>query len=69
MLVYLVGASGALLSAVLAVALWREVRLRKALEALLERILHSWRRFHGDQGSNPLHRDTSEPRDAAHREL
>ena len=43
MLVALALAAGALLSAVLAVALYREVRLRRALEALLYKILNTWR--------------------------
>jgi hypothetical protein len=37
-------AAGAMLSAVLALALWREARLRRALETLLRRILTAWRR-------------------------
>jgi hypothetical protein len=49
-LFYLALAACALLSAVLALALVREVRLRRALEALLRRILSTWRRFNG---SNP----------------
>ena len=45
MLFYLALAACALLSAVLALVLVREVRLRRALEALLRRILSTWRRF------------------------
>jgi hypothetical protein len=41
---YLALAGGALLSAVLAMALLREVRLRRALQKLLLRILSTWRR-------------------------
>lgn len=56
MLFYLALASCALLSAVLAIALLREVRLRRAVEALLRRILSTWRRFDGSQPrSNRAH--------------
>jgi len=43
---FLAIAAGTLLSAVLALALMREVRLRRALEALLRRILTTWRKMH-----------------------
>jgi hypothetical protein len=61
-LIFLVIASCALLTAVLALALLREMRLRQALEALLKRILQMWRSFHGT-------RDPSAPRcdDDSHR--
>jgi hypothetical protein len=52
-LFYLALAACALLSVVLALALVREVRLRRALEALLHRILSTWRRFHGSNPTRP----------------
>jgi hypothetical protein len=52
-LFYLALATCALLSAVLALALVREVRLRRAVEALLRRILSTWRRFHGSNPTRP----------------
>jgi hypothetical protein len=59
-LVFLVVASCALLTAVLALALVREIRLRKALEALLKRILNTWRRFHATNGPDATHRTTED---------
>jgi hypothetical protein len=56
-LFYLAIAAGTLLSAVLALALLREVRLRRALEALLRRILTAWRKMHESNES-----DTPRPR-------
>jgi hypothetical protein len=53
MLFYIALAASAILSAVLALALVREVRLRRALEALLRRILSTWRRFHGSTPTRP----------------
>jgi hypothetical protein len=47
--VFVIG-SCALLSAVLAIALSREVRLRQVLEALLFRLLKTWRNLHGPSG-------------------
>jgi hypothetical protein len=44
--VFLLLAACALLAAVLALALLREIRLRRALEALLQKILNTWRTFH-----------------------
>src|SRR5437763_13781628 len=44
LLIFLVLASCALLTAVLALALLREIRLRKALEALWHKLLSTWRR-------------------------
>jgi hypothetical protein len=58
-LVFFIVACCALLSAVLALALLREARLRKTLEALLERILNSWRRFHVSNNPDPPRCDTS----------
>jgi hypothetical protein len=53
-LVFLVVSSCALLTAVLALALLREIRLRRALEAILKRILNTWRRFHAsDEPDSP----------------
>jgi hypothetical protein len=52
-LVFLIVTYCALLSAVLALALLREVRLRKTLESLLNRILSSWRKRHGKNNSDP----------------
>jgi hypothetical protein len=46
MVVMVIG-SCALLTAVLALALLREIRLRKALEALLRKLLNTWRKLHG----------------------
>jgi hypothetical protein len=46
-------AACALLSAILAIALVREVRLRRALALLLRRILTTWRRFHGPRQLDP----------------
>ena len=69
MLVFLIVASCALLSAVLALALLREVRLRKTLEALLKRILNSWRRFHGRNDSDPPCQVSPDSRDDADRQL
>jgi hypothetical protein len=60
-LFYLALAASALLSVVLALALVREVRLRRALEALLRRILKTWRRIHG---SNPTRSGRNADRDA-----
>jgi hypothetical protein len=57
MLVFLVLASVCLLSAVLALALMREVRLRRAVEALLRRILNTWRQFHAPKRSRPATND------------
>ena len=51
MLFFVALAAGALLSAVLALALLREVRLRRALEAVLRRILSTWRRFRSTHDS------------------
>lgn len=48
MLVLIVIAASAFLVAVLSLALFREVRLRRALETLLARILAMWRRRHDD---------------------
>jgi hypothetical protein len=45
-LIFVVVASCALLTAVLALALVRENRLRRALEALLTKLLNSWKRIH-----------------------
>ena len=53
MLYYVALAAGALLSAVLALALVREVRLRRALEALLRRILTTWRKLNAPNESDP----------------
>jgi hypothetical protein len=49
-------ASICLLSAVLALALLREVRLRQALERLLKKLLHAWRKFHATNPSEPVQR-------------
>ena len=49
MLFFVALAAGALLSAVLALALLREVRLRRALQAILRRLL--------EPVSKPLHDD------------
>ena len=54
-------AAGALLSAVLALALLREVRLRRALEAVLRRILSTWRRFRSPHDTQPPPRGTDDP--------
>jgi len=66
MLFVLALAAGALLSAVLALALLREVRLRRALEALLRRILATWRRLHAirdsDEPGRPGGRDDTDGR-------
>src|SRR5438045_2906015 len=63
MLVCLVVASVCLLSAVLALALLREVRLRRALEALLRRILNTWRQFHAAKKTGPARRAANDPHD------
>ena len=55
---FLAIAAGTLLSAVLALALVREVRLRRALTALLRRILTAWRTMHDSHVSD----DTRPPR-------
>jgi hypothetical protein len=44
-MVFVLVGSCALLTAILAVALLREARLRRALEQLLRRILTRWRHF------------------------
>jgi hypothetical protein len=49
-------AAGAMLSAVLAIALLRELRLRRALEALLRRILAAWRNIHASRESDDARR-------------
>jgi hypothetical protein len=54
-------AAGALLSAVLALALLREVRLRRALEAVLRRLLTTWRRFRSPHDTQPPPRGTDDP--------
>lgn len=54
-------AAGALLSAVLALALLREVRLRRALEAVLRRLLTTWRRFRSNHDSHASRRGTGGP--------
>lgn len=65
MLVFLVLACCALLTAVLALALLREIRLRKALAALLQKILKTWRsRFH-DKGNGGNNDSSAGSRDAA----
>jgi hypothetical protein len=51
-LVYVALAAGALLSAVLALALLREIRLRRVLESLLRRILSIWRKLHAPNDSD-----------------
>src|SRR5205085_11631965 len=61
LLVFLVVASCALLTAVLALALLREIRLRKALEALLQRILNTWRRFHATKDRGEKRRPADDP--------
>src|SRR4051812_43982086 len=48
-LMFVVVASCALLTAVLALALVRETRLRRTLEALLTKIINRWRQFHGSE--------------------
>jgi len=60
-LVFLMIASISLLSAVLALALLREVRLRKALERLLKTILHAWRKFHATNPSDSVRRAADDP--------
>jgi hypothetical protein len=54
-------AAGALLSAVLALALLRERRLRLALEAVLRRLLTTWRRFRSQHDSQTPPRDADDP--------
>ena len=54
-------AAGALLSAVLALALLREVRLRRALEAVLRRLLTTWRRFRSQHDSQTPPRGADDP--------
>jgi hypothetical protein len=54
-------AAGALLSAVLALALLREVRLRRALEAVLRQILSIWRRFRSPHDSQMPPRSADDP--------
>jgi hypothetical protein len=49
-------AACALLSAVLALALVREVRLRRALEAVLRRLLAAWRGFRGERETDAQRR-------------
>ncbi len=61
MLFFIALAAGALLSAVLALALLREVRLRRALEALLRRILMTWRRFRSPDESQTPPRGADDP--------
>jgi hypothetical protein len=56
-LFYLALATSALLSAMLALALVREIRLRRALEALLRRILSTWRRLNGSSHTRSGHND------------
>jgi hypothetical protein len=56
-LFYFALAAGALLSAVLALALVREVRLRRALEALLRRLLTTWRKLHAPPDPDPQRAD------------
>jgi hypothetical protein len=54
----------ALLASVLTLALVREVRLRRALEALLRRILTTWRKLHAPNDSDsrrPAARDRDHP--------
>jgi hypothetical protein len=65
LLVFVVVAACSSLSAVLAVALVREVRLRRALEALLRQIFTLWRRARDDVAATD--RDTDA--DAANRRL
>src|SRR5262245_52416833 len=60
-LMFLVMSSICLLSAVLAIALVREVRLRRALEKLLRRILDSWRKFHATNPPESARRATHDP--------
>jgi hypothetical protein len=60
-LYFLALAAGALLSAVLALALLREVRLRRALEALLRRILSTWRRFRSEHDPEMPPRGSDDP--------
>ena len=54
-------AACALLSAVLALALLREVRLRRALEAVLRRLLTTWRRFRSQHDSQLPPRGPDDP--------
>ena len=54
-------AAGALLSAVLALALLREVRLRRALEAVLRRLLTTWRRLRSHHDSQMPPREADDP--------
>jgi hypothetical protein len=61
LLFYLSLAACALLSAILALALLREVRLRRALEALLRRILSTWRRFRSEHDSDMPPRGSDNP--------
>ena len=56
LVLFVVVAASSILAAVLALALAREVRLRRALERLLSRILAAWRRRHD--------RSTMDSRDA-----
>jgi hypothetical protein len=60
-LFYLALAAGALLTAVLALALVREVRLRQALQTLLRQILTMWRKRNAP---NESERRRSADRDA-----
>ena len=61
MIVFVALAAGALLSAVLALALLREVRLRRALEAVLRRLLSTWRRFRSQHHSQMPPRGADDP--------
>ena len=61
MMFFVALAAGALLSAVLALALLREVRLRRALEAVLRRILSTWRRFRSPHDSQTPPRGPDDP--------
>jgi len=68
-LVFLVVTSCALLTAVLALALLREIRLRKALEALLKKILNTWRRFHATHRPDEVHQAADDHGADGHDEL
>jgi hypothetical protein len=64
-LVTIVIAASAFLAAVLSLALLREVRLRRALEKLLARILAAWRNRNGsipDQAADADRGDDSDQR-------
>ena len=62
MLLFVVVASS-ILAAVLALALVREVRLRRALEVLLARILAAWRRRSDRSASDSPHADGNDRAD------